>query len=98
MFWLLGWLIYGLVVGLISKRLHPGEDPVGFLPTIGIGAGDKCDGQVLVIYDMLGLFPDFSPRFARKYMNLKEDVKKAVSDYSRDVKNGSFPGEEETIK
>ena len=61
------------------------------IPTIGIGAGRYCDGQVLVLYDLLGLYPDFEPKFVRKYMNLKQDVSKAVMQYSKDVKNKKFP-------
>lgn len=67
------------------------------IPTIGIGAGNKCDGQVLVLYDMLGLFPDFEPRFVRKYLNLKEDIRKAVQQYSKDIKEGRFPSENESF-
>jgi len=68
------------------------------IPTIGIGAGNKCSGQVLVLYDLLGLFPDFTPKFVRQYANLKEVVKKAVQNYSKDVKSGDFHSENETIR
>ncbi|MBS3136360.1 3-methyl-2-oxobutanoate hydroxymethyltransferase [Candidatus Woesearchaeota archaeon] len=67
------------------------------IPTIGIGAGRECDGQVLVLYDMLGLYPNFKPKFARSYMNLKEDIRKAAADFSRDVKKGNFPDDKETL-
>ena len=89
---------FSVVVESVPESLGEKVSQAVGIPTIGIGAGNKADGQVLVIYDMLGLFPDFSPKFARKYMNLKEDVKKAVSDYSKDVKEGKFPSEEETLK
>jgi len=66
------------------------------IPTIGIGAGPDCDGQVLVISDMIGLFEDFKPKFVRRYGNVAEVIRKAVSTYIDDVKNGKFPSEEES--
>jgi 3-methyl-2-oxobutanoate hydroxymethyltransferase len=71
------------LAGRITKELK--------IPTIGIGSGKDCDGQVLVLYDLLGLYPDFEPKFVKKYMNLKESIKKATEDYSDDVKQGRFP-------
>ena len=65
------------------------------IPTIGIGAGSKVDGQVLVLHDMLGLNVDFTPRFLRRYANLNQVVTDAVQNYIKDVKSGSFPNEKE---
>jgi 3-methyl-2-oxobutanoate hydroxymethyltransferase len=65
------------------------------IPTIGIGAGHKVDGQVLVVHDMLGLNHDFSPRFLRRYHNLFDEMKGAVENYISDVKSVSFPNEKE---
>lgn len=65
------------------------------IPTIGIGAGSKVDGQVLVIHDMLGINQEFSPRFLRRYHNLYEEIKGSVESYIRDVKNVDFPNEKE---
>lgn len=65
------------------------------IPTIGIGAGSDCDGQVLVIHDMLGLTKDFHPRFIRRYHNLFDEMSGAVTQYVRDVKSGSFPSKDE---
>ncbi len=65
------------------------------IPTIGIGAGASCDGQVLVIHDMLGLTKDFHPRFIRRYLNLFDEMSGAVSNYVSDVKSGSFPSSNE---
>jgi 3-methyl-2-oxobutanoate hydroxymethyltransferase len=62
------------------------------IPTIGIGASPACDGQVLVTEDILGLFADFTPKFAKRYANLGELVGRAASEYSQEVRNGSFPG------
>ena len=65
------------------------------IPVIGIGAGNKVDGQVLVIHDMLGMTKEFNPRFLRRYMNLYDDMSKAIFKYSKDVKSGNFPNSKE---
>ncbi len=65
------------------------------IPTIGIGAGGECDGQVLVIHDMLGINKGFSPRFLRRYADLHTVMTDAVTGYIRDVKEGDFPNEKE---
>ena len=65
------------------------------IPTIGIGAGNACDGQVLVINDLLGLNKDFSPRFIRRYADLQTVITSAVNQYHSDVKKGLFPDESE---
>lgn len=64
------------------------------IPTIGIGAGAFCDGQVLVINDLVGLSPEPTPRFVKRYANLREAMTKAVGDFIREVKGGDFPGAE----
>ncbi len=66
------------------------------VPTIGIGAGSECDGQVLVLHDMLGITKDFSPRFLRRYADLGNTIDGAVKQYIDDVRNGDFPNEEES--
>jgi 3-methyl-2-oxobutanoate hydroxymethyltransferase len=68
------------------------------IPTIGIGAGVHCDGQVLVLHDMLGLFDDFTPRFVKQYANLKQSVTGAVKDFIGEVKEKKFPTEEHSFK
>lgn len=65
------------------------------IPTIGIGAGNGCDGQVLVLHDMLGINNEFKPRFLRKYANLYNDIKNAIEHYVEDVKSKDFPNESE---
>lgn len=65
------------------------------IPTIGIGAGANCDGQVLVMHDMLGINTEFKPRFLRQYLNIHEQASKAVQQYITDVKNKDFPNESE---
>lgn len=64
------------------------------IPTIGIGAGPECDGQVLVIYDLLGLSPEFNPKFLKKYASLGMDVMRACKTFSAEVKEGAFPAAE----
>lgn len=66
------------------------------IPTIGIGAGSNCDGQVLVMHDMLGINTEFKPRFLRQYLNLHDQVTTAVQNYISDVRSGSFPNERES--
>ncbi len=68
------------------------------IPTIGIGAGVHCDGQVLVLHDMLGLFDDFKPKFVKQYVNLKASVTGAVKDFIGEVKERKFPAEEHSFK
>lgn len=68
------------------------------IPTIGIGAGKYCDGQVLVINDMLGMFNDFVPKFVKRYADLNTIVTDAVQNYIQEVQNGNFPAEEHTYK
>ena len=65
------------------------------IPTIGIGAGKYCDGQVLVMHDMLGINTEFKPRFLRQYLNLHEQVTGAVHQYINDVKSNDFPSDKE---
>jgi 3-methyl-2-oxobutanoate hydroxymethyltransferase len=72
----------------VSESLH--------IPTIGIGAGPDCDGQVLVMHDMLGINTEFKPRFLRTYLNLNEQINGAVKQYIQDVKTGDFPNEKES--
>ena len=81
--------IPGELAAEITRRLS--------IPTIGIGAGSACDGQVLVVYDLLGLDPGFAPKFVKRYLNLHEDVVHAVSTYMREVKERKFPAEEHTF-
>ena len=78
-------LVPTLTAQLITEALD--------IPTIGIGAGPHCDGQVLVLWDMLGLFEDFKPKFVKKYANIREVIATAVKEYSEDVRDGKFPDE-----
>lgn len=68
------------------------------IPTIGIGAGPSCDGQVLVLHDVIGMFERFVPKFVKRYANLKEEALRAISEYKDDVEKGAFPSEEQSFK
>ncbi|HTP12403.1 MAG TPA: 3-methyl-2-oxobutanoate hydroxymethyltransferase [Bacteroidota bacterium] len=74
--------------GKISRALQ--------IPTISIGAGVQCDGQILVVSDMLGLYEDFNPRFVRKYARLAQTIRESVSHYVKDVKERKYPSKEES--
>jgi len=67
------------------------------IPTIGIGAGPRCDGQVLVLHDMLGLNEGFAPRFLKPYAELAPQVREAAARYAREVREGTFPGMEHSF-
>ncbi|MFW6179983.1 MAG: 3-methyl-2-oxobutanoate hydroxymethyltransferase [Desulfohalobiaceae bacterium] len=67
------------------------------IPTIGIGAGPGCDGQVLVLHDLAGLFERFTPKFVKKYASLGQDLQQAVQRFRQEVESGSFPGPEHTF-
>ncbi|HXF85622.1 MAG TPA: 3-methyl-2-oxobutanoate hydroxymethyltransferase [Anaerolineales bacterium] len=75
---------------LISKKIS--------IPTIGIGAGVGCDGQVLVTHDLLGLFDRFTPKFVKKYANLHEEMQRAFADYIEDVESRRFPAQEHSVE
>ncbi len=68
------------------------------IPTIGIGAGVECDGQVLVCYDLLGMNPDFKPKFVKRYANLHGSITEAAGTYFAEVRTGAFPDEEHSFK
>lgn len=81
--------IPGAIAEKITKRLS--------VPTVGIGAGVHCDGQVLVVHDLLGLFDRFTPKFAKRYVNLSELMLKAFESYREEVLSGQFPTDEHSF-
>ena len=68
------------------------------IPTIGIGAGNGCDGQVLVTHDMLGLTSGYAPRFVRQFATLRETARLAIEEYCQEVRTGNFPGNEQSYQ
>ena len=86
---------FGIVLEKIPAKLAKEVSESLQIPTIGIGAGQYCDGQVLVIHDMLGINKGFKPRFLRQYANLYEVMNSAIKNYINDVKGKDFPNEKE---
>jgi len=86
---------FGIVLEKIPAQLAKEVSESISIPTIGIGAGMHCDGQVLVMHDMLGINTEFKPRFLRQYLNISEQTTTAVQQYITDVKNKKFPNESE---
>jgi 3-methyl-2-oxobutanoate hydroxymethyltransferase len=87
--------VFSLVMEKIPADLAKKVTESISIPTIGIGAGPNCDGQVLVLHDMLGMTHEFKPKFLRQYLNLNEEITNAVQRYVADVKNVDFPNENE---
>jgi 3-methyl-2-oxobutanoate hydroxymethyltransferase len=86
---------FGIVLEKIPATLAAEVSQSLQIPTIGIGAGGACDGQVLVMHDMLGINTEFKPRFLRQYLNMSEQVTTAVQQYIKDIKSSDFPNESE---
>ncbi|SNR44673.1 ketopantoate hydroxymethyltransferase [Maribacter sedimenticola] len=86
---------FGLVLEKIPAELTKKVSESLTIPTIGIGGGKYADGQVLVVHDLLGMTHEFNPRFLRRYMNLYEEMGKAISNYVDDVKQLDFPNDDE---
>ena len=89
---------FAVVVESVPAELGAKLTAAVTIPTIGIGAGAACDGQVLVFHDLLGLYPDFKPKVAKRYADLGSAVKTAVEGYCREVRDGSFPAAEHTFR
>ncbi|RKX19462.1 MAG: 3-methyl-2-oxobutanoate hydroxymethyltransferase [Candidatus Zixiibacteriota bacterium] len=88
---------FSMVLELIQSDAAAEITRVVNIPTIGIGAGVNCDGQVLVINDILGLYEDFKPKFVRQYANLPPIIEKAARDFIADVKSGAYPSDNESF-
>jgi 3-methyl-2-oxobutanoate hydroxymethyltransferase len=86
-------IVIECVVASVAKQIAEALE----IPTIGIGAGAGCDGQILVGHDMLGLFTRFTPKHVKRYVNLAEEMRKAFAAYKREVEEGKFPGPEQSF-
>lgn len=88
---------FGIVLESVPAKIAAHISQELEIPTIGIGAGNGCDGQVLVTHDMLGLFERFTPRFVKKYAELHSDLEEAFAAYIKDVESRAFPAEEHSV-
>jgi 3-methyl-2-oxobutanoate hydroxymethyltransferase len=89
---------FALVVECVPAELAARLTAAVKIPTIGIGAGAGCDGQVLVLHDMLGMFPELQPRFVKQYADVGTVIGRAVEEYCREVRAGTFPGKEQEFR
>lgn len=89
---------FAIVLECVPAELAARVTEAVKVPTIGIGAGTNCDGQILVTPDLLGMIDDMKPRFVKQYADLGEIIRKAVSDYCREVRAGEFPGPEHAFR
>ena len=86
--------VFSIALEMVSHEVAEIISQTVSVPIIGIGSGVGCDGQVLVIQDLLGMYDKIKPKFAKRYMNLSEDIVKSLEDYKNDVISGTFPAEE----
>jgi len=86
--------VFAIVLEAIPPALAQRITDSLSIPTVGIGAGPNCDGQILVINDLLGMYDEFTPKFVKQYAQLGEEMKRAFAEYIRDVQDGTFPSNE----
>jgi len=89
--------VFSIVLEMVTSDVAELVTKAVKIPTIGIGSGINCDGQVLVIHDMLGMFEKIKPKFAKRYLNLSDEIRNAVNSYVKDVKEERFPEQEHTF-
>ena len=86
--------VFSIVLEMVSHEVAEIISETISIPTIGIGSGACCDGQVLVVQDLLGMYDKIKPKFAKRYMSLSEDIVNSLENYKKDVKSGMFPAQE----
>jgi 3-methyl-2-oxobutanoate hydroxymethyltransferase len=89
--------VFSIALEMVTKEVSKMISGSITIPTIGIGSGPDCDGQVLVVHDVLGLYEKIKPKFAKRYLELSSDIVKAVESYKNDVVSGKFPGTEHSF-
>ncbi len=90
--------VFGIVLEMVTEETARLITRSLTVPTIGIGSGGSCDGQVLVLHDILGLYPRFTPKFAKRYVDTAGQIREALGRYCQEVREGSFPGEEHVFR
>jgi len=86
--------VFSIALEMVSHEIAEIISETISVPTIGIGSGVGCNGQVLVVHDLLGMYDKLKPKFVRRYMNLSEDIVKALENYKNDIELGTFPAQE----
>ena len=86
--------VFSIALEMVSHEVATIISETISVPTIGIGSGVGCNGQVLVVHDLLGMYDKLKPKFVRRYMNLSEDIVKALENYKKDIESGGFPAQE----
>jgi len=86
--------VFSIALEMVSHEIAEIISETISVPTIGIGSGVGCNGQVLVVHDLLGIYDKLKPKFVRRYMNLSEDIVKALENYKNDIELGKFPAQE----
>ena len=89
--------VFSIALEMVSHEVAEMISETVSVPIIGIGSGVGCDGQVLVVQDLLGMYDKIKPKFAKRYMNLSEDIVKSLKEYKNDVELGTFPAEENSF-
>jgi 3-methyl-2-oxobutanoate hydroxymethyltransferase len=89
---------FGVVLEMVTEEVAKVIAETVSVPTIGIGSGRFCDGQVLVLHDIIGLYPSFTPKFAKRYVDVGGMIKQALQDFTVDVRNGVFPEERHVFR
>jgi len=89
--------VFSIALEMVSYEVAQIISETVSVPVIGIGSGVNCDGQVLVVQDLLGMYDKIKPKFAKRYMNLSEDIVKSLGDYRKDVESGAFPTKENSF-
>ena len=89
--------VFSIALEMVTQEVAKIISETISIPTIGIGSGVGCSGQVLVVQDLLGMYDKIKPKFVRRYMNLSEDIVKAVGNYKNDIESGMFPSQENSF-
>jgi 3-methyl-2-oxobutanoate hydroxymethyltransferase len=90
--------VFGIVLEMVTEEVAKVITETVSVPTIGIGSGQFCDGQVLVLHDLIGLYPSFTPKFAKRYVDVAGMIKQALQNFTVEVRNGVFPEEQHTFR